>query len=91
MVHGVATTGPMLRKIWEVERVFWGKGGGVIRVRWLFSYERRKGQAASSMVVFLKHVVPTAKEMYVRIRGREYTVVEYQWGRRATNLLVTGW
>ena len=30
MVQGVATTGSMLPKIWEVERAFWGKGGGVI-------------------------------------------------------------
>ena len=91
VVHGVATTGPMLPKIQEVERAFWGKGGGVIGVRGLLSYERRKGKAASSMVVFLKNAVPTAKEMYVRMRGRKYTVVEYQWGRRATNLLATGW
>lgn len=32
---------------------FWRKGGGVIGVRWLLSQERRKGKAASSMVVFL--------------------------------------
>ena len=90
VVHGVPTSGPMLPKIREVERAFWGKGGGVIGVIWLLSYERRKGKAASSMVVFLKNAVPTAKEMYVRMRGRKYTVVEYQWGRRATNLLANG-
>ena len=81
----------MLHKIREVERAFWGKGGGVIRVRWLPSYERRKGKAASSMVVFLKHVAPTTKEMNVRRRGRKYIVAEYKWGRRATNLSLTGW
>ena len=91
VVHGVATTGPMLPKIREVEIAFWGKAGVVIGVRWLLRYERRKGKAASSMVVFLKNAVLTGKEMYVRMRGRKYMVVEYQWGRRATNLLVTGW
>ena len=91
VVHGVAISGPMLPKIREVERAFWGKGGGVIGVRWLLSYERRKGKAASSMVVFLKNAVPTVKEMYVRMRGRKFTVVEYQWGRRATNLSAHGW
>ena len=91
LVHGLATAGPMLPKIREVERVFRGKGGGVIRVRWLLSYERRKGKAVRSMVGFLKNAVPTAKEMYMRVRGRKYTVVEYQWGSRATNLSVTGW
>ena len=90
-MHGVETTGPMLPKIWEVKRAFGGKGGGVIGVRWLLSYERRKGKAASSMLIFLKNAVQTAKEMYVRMRGRKYTVVEYQWGRRATTLSVTGW
>ena len=37
VVHGVATTGPMLSKIREVERTFWGKGVGVIRVKWLLN------------------------------------------------------
>ena len=39
VVHGVATTGPMLPPIGKFERAFWGKGGGVIRVRWLLSYQ----------------------------------------------------
>ena len=91
VVHGGATTGPMLTKIWEVERAFWGKGGGVIRVRWLLTYDRRKCKVASSIVVIFKNAVSTVKEMHVRMRGRKYTVVEYQWGRRATNLSVTGW
>ena len=43
------------------------------------------------MVVSFRNAVLTAKEMYMRMRGRKYTVVEYQWGRRATNLSVTGW
>ena len=76
VVQGVATAGPMLHQIREVERAFWGKGGGVIEVRWLLSYERRKGKAASSMVVFLKNVVLTAYEMNVSMRPRKYMVVE---------------
>ena len=63
VVYGVATTGPMLLKIREVEKAFWWKGTGVIGVRWLLSYERMKGKAASSMGVFLKNAVQTAKEM----------------------------
>ena len=61
VVHKVAMTGPMLPIICEIERAFWGKGGGVIGVRWLLSYERSKGKAAGSMIVFLKNAVPTAK------------------------------
>ena len=91
VVHGVAITGPMLSKIREVERTFWGNGAGVFGVKWLLNYDRRKGKAASSMVIFLKNAVPTAKEMYVGIRGRKYKVVKYQWVRRATNLSVTNW
>ena len=53
MVHGVATTGPMLPNIQEVEKVLWGKGRGVIGVRWLLSHDRRTGKVASSIVVFL--------------------------------------
>ena len=41
MVHEVAPTGPILPKIRQVERAFWGKGGRVIGARWLLSYERR--------------------------------------------------
>ena len=43
------------------------------------------------MVVFLKDAVSTAKEMYVRMRGRKYTIVEYQGDLRATNLFITSW
>ena len=71
-----------MHKIREVERAFGGKGGGVIGVRWLLHYSRRRGKAASSLVVFLKRAVPTALEMAVRMRGRKYKVVEYDWGRK---------
>ena len=60
VVHGMACIGPMTHKIREVERAFRGKGGGVIGVRWLLHYSRRRGKTASSLVVFLKRAVPTA-------------------------------
>ena len=82
VVHGVAYIGPMTHKIREVERAFGGKGGGVIRVRWLLHYSRRRGKTASSLVVFLKRAVPTGLEMVVRMCGRKYKVVEYDWGRK---------
>ena len=71
----------MAAKIQEVERAFGTKGGGVIGVRWLLKDSRRWGKAASSLVVFTKRAVPTAVEMYVRMRGRQHTVVEYEWDR----------
>ena len=86
VVHGVACIGPITHKIQEVERAFGGKGGGVIGVRWLLHYSRRRGMAASSLVVFLKRAVPTALEMAVRMRGRKYKVVEYDWGRKRTEV-----
>ena len=82
VVHGMACIGPMTHKIREVERAFGGKGGGVIGVRWLQHYSRRRGKTASSLVVFLKRAVPTALEMAVRMRGRKYKVVEYDWSRK---------
>ena len=33
-------------------------------------------------MVYLKKAVVTAKEMSVRMRGRKYTVVEYEWDRK---------
>ena len=72
----------MTHKIREVERVFGGKGGGVIGVRWLLHYSRRRGKTTSSLVVVLKRAVPTALEMAVSMRGRKYKVVEYDWGRK---------
>ena len=86
VVHGVACIGPMTHKIWEAERAFGGKGGGVIGVQWLLHYSRRRGKTASSLVVFLKRAVPTALEMAVRMRGRKYKVVEYDWGRKRTEV-----
>ena len=71
----------MAAKIQEVERAFGTKGGGVIGVRWLLKGSRRWGKAASLLVVFTKRAVPTAVEMYVWLRGRKHTVVEYEWDR----------
>ena len=81
VVHGVACLGPMATKIQKVERAFGMKGVGVIVVRWLLKDSRRWGKAASSLVVFTKRAVPTAFEMYVRIRDRKHTVGEYEWDR----------
>ena len=39
-------------------------------------FNRRRGKAASSLVVFLKRAVPTALEMAVRMHGRKYKVLE---------------
>ena len=33
VVHGIVCSGPLTHKIWEVERAFRGKGGGVIGIR----------------------------------------------------------
>ena len=87
MVHGVECQGPMARKIPEVERAFRGKGGGVIGVRWLLQWNRRRGKATSSLVVYLKRGHPTAKEMWLRMKGRKYSVDEYEWGRKSRGSL----
>ena len=67
VVHGFVCSGPLRHKIREVDRAFGGKGGGVIGVRWLLQWNRRKGKTASSIVVYLKRVVPTALEMFFRM------------------------
>ena len=36
------------------------------------------GEGSSSLVVYLKSLHPTAKEMWVRMRGRKYSVDEYE-------------
>ena len=81
VVHGVACLGPMATKIQEVEREFGQKEGEVIGVQWQLKDRRRWGKAASLLVVFLTRAVPIAEEMYVRMRGRKYTVVKYEWDR----------
>ena len=73
----------------DAERAFGRKGGGVIGVRWLLKGYRRRGKAFSSLVVFLKRVVTTATDMYLRVRGRKQKVEEYLWDRRSTKL--NGW
>ena len=55
-------------------------------MRWLQHYSRSRGKTASSLVVFLKRAVPTALDMAVRMRGRKYKVVEYDWGRKRTEV-----
>ena len=81
VVHGVVCQGPMTHKIREVEWAFRGKGRGVIGVRWLLSLERRRGKATSSLVVYLREGTAVGTDMAVRMRGRRYNVVEYEWGR----------
>ena len=90
VLHGVACLGPMAAKIREGERAFGKKGGGVIGCRWLLQWNRIKGKTSSSMVVFLRRAVPTATDMWVRMRGRKHTVEEYEWGRKGSGP-VGGW
>ena len=78
----MACMGPMTHKIWDVERGFGGKGGGVIVVRWLFHYNSRREKVASLLVVFLKRAVPTALEMAVRMCFRKFKAIEYDWHRK---------
>ena len=89
MVYGVACAGPFAYKIQEVERAFRGKGGGVIGVRWLLYWSKRKGKTTSSLVVYLKKAVVTAREMSVKMRGRKYSIVEYEWDRKGRT--PSGW
>ena len=89
VVHGVACAGPFAYTVQEVESAFRGKGGGVIGVRWLLHWSKRKGKTTSSLVVYLKKTVELAREMSVRMRGRKYNVVECEWGRKGR--LPSGW
>lgn len=82
----MACIGPITHKIQKVERVFVGKGGGVIKVQWLLHYSRSTGKAASLLVVFLKRVVPTVVKMTVRMCSRKYKVVKYDCGRKRTEV-----
>ena len=90
VLHGVARLGPMAAKIREVERAFRKKGGGVIGCRWLLQWNRRKRKTSSSMVVFLWRAVPTAIDMWVRMRDRKHTVEKYNWGMKGSDP-VGGW
>ena len=76
VVHGIACSGPWTQKIQEAERAFRRRGGVVIGVRWLLQGYRRRGKTFSSLVVFVKSAVPTAVDMYVRVRGRKHKVEE---------------
>ena len=89
VVHGVAYIGPFPYKRKEVERAFRGKGGGVIGVRLLLHWSKRKEKTTSSLVVYLEKDMVTVKEMSVRMHGRKYTVVEYEWDRKGRTL--SGW
>ena len=85
VMHSIGCLGPMTAKLREVERAFGKKGGGVIGCRWLLQLNRRKGKTSSSMVVFLRLAVPTATDMWVRMKGRKHTVEEYESGRKGTS------
>ena len=86
VVHGVACSGPWAYRSREMEKAFGRKGGGVIWMRWLLQWSRRRDRSFTSMVVYLRRVIPTAEAMYVRVWGRRHRVEEYQWDRQPRQL-----
>ena len=77
LLHSIACLGPLAAKIWEVERAFGKKSGGVICCQWLLQWNGRNGKTSSSLIVFVNRAVPTATIMWVRMRARKHTVEEY--------------
>ena len=82
VVHGVACSGQWAHRSREIEKAFGCRGGGVIGMRWLLQWGRRRGRSFTSMVVYLRKAIPTTEAMYVRVWGRRHRVEEYQWDRQ---------
>ena len=51
VVHGVACSGPWAHRSRDMEKAFGRRGGGVIGMRWLLQWGRRRGRSFTSMVV----------------------------------------
>ena len=70
VVHGVACSGPWVHRSREMEKAFGRRGGGVVGMRWLLQWGRRRGRrrgrSFTSMVVYLRRAIPTADVMLVQ-------------------------
>ena len=90
-MYGVACYGPWPQKIQEVERAFGRKDVGLISVQQLLSFDKSRKKAFSSLMAFLKRIVPTTKTMYIKVRGRKHIVKEYMWGGKPSCWTVEVW
>ena len=49
---------------------------------WLLQWNWTRGKLYSSVVVYIRKVIPTADDMYVGMHGRRHRVEGYQWDRQ---------
>ena len=81
VVHGVSCRRSMAEILWQARQVWTGGMARVVAVRWLVGIDRRRGKAASSVVVYLSGVV-SVRSRVVRFGGRWCPVDRYEFGRR---------
>ena len=75
-----------------MEKAFGRRGGGVVWMRWLLQWGRRRGRrrgrSFTSMVVYLRRAIPTAEVMLVHVWGRRHRVEEYSISELATKYVL---
>ena len=82
VVHGVPTHMSVDEIFWHADRLRIGVGVRVVRARWLVGLDRRRGNKASSLVLYFNGVVPVRGRV-VRFGGRWCPVDRYEFARRS--------
>ena len=86
--HGVPTRMSVDEIFWHADRLRIGVGERVVRARWLVELDRRRGKAASSLVLYFSGVVPVRRRV-LRFGGRWCPVDRYEFARRSVPSVCT--
>ena len=82
VVHGVPTHMSVIEIFWYADTLRIGVGEQVVRARWLVGLDRRRGNTASSLLLYFSGVVPVGGRV-LRFGGRWCSVNRYEFARRS--------
>ena len=80
VVHGISCRRSMAEILWQARQLRTGSSARVVAVRWLVGVDRRRGKAASLVVVYFSGAVPVRGRV-VRFGGQWCPVDRYEFGR----------
>ena len=82
VVHSVPTCMSVNEIFWHADRLRIGVSERVVRACWLVDLDRRRGKAASSLVLYFSWVVPVRGRV-LRFGGRWCPIDLYEFARRS--------
>ena len=87
-MHGVPTRMSVNEIFWRADRLRIEVGERVVRARWLVGLDRRRGKAASSLVLYFSGVVPVHGRV-LRFGSHWCPIDRYEFTRRSVPSVCT--